>query len=245
MPDPLLVSEDNPSSTAAAERYGDDDLIMISALQHFMFCPRQCALIHIEQLWLENRFTAEGRILHDRVDTAGHQTRSDIRTVYGLPLRSSVLGLVGKADVVEFHRRPELGPGKNQWLPVPVEYKRGKPKKHDADLVQLCAQALCLEEMLHCPVPQGAVYYGKPRRRLVVDFDSPLQSETEANIRNVHLLLAEGHTPPARFEKKCESCSLLEICMPKVTGSTVSVHGYIDKVMTETMPARPEKGETL
>ncbi len=119
-----------------------DDLIQLSSLQHFVFCPRQCALIHIEQLWDENLFTAEGRIMHERVDQSNRESRGNIRIDYGVPIRSLRLGIVGKADVVEFHRHGE------KWMPLPVEYKRGKPKIDNCDRVQICAQAICLEEML-------------------------------------------------------------------------------------------------
>src|SRR3989337_821592 len=139
-----------------------DDLIMLSALQHYVFCPRQCALIHIEQLWAENVLTAEGRIMHDKVDTANRESRGNIRIEYGVPMRSLRLGLIGKADVVEFHKDGD------RWIPFPVEYKRGKPKPGNCDKVQLCAQAICLEEMLSVRIPKGALFYGKTKRRLDV-----------------------------------------------------------------------------
>src|SRR4030066_972158 len=138
----------------------NDDLIMLSALQHFFFCPRQCALIHIEQLWAENVLTAEGRIMHDKVDTANRESRGNIRIEYGVPMRSLRLGLIGRADVIEFHKMDD-----GTWTPFPVEYKRGKPKMDDCDKVQLCAQAICLEEMLNVQVKSGALFYGRPRPR--------------------------------------------------------------------------------
>ncbi len=145
--------------------YAEDDLIPISALQHLIFCERQCALIHVEQAWDENRFTAEGRIMHERVHEAGEDSRGTVRVARGLSLRSLRLGLIGKADVVEFHR-VERG----RWRPFPVEHKRGKPKPDESDKVQLCAQALCLEEMLGAEVPSGAIFYGRTRHRLEVAF---------------------------------------------------------------------------
>src|SRR3989304_4923902 len=187
-----------------------DDLIMLSALQHFVFRPRQCALIHIEQLWAENVLTAEGRIMHDKVDTANRESRGNIRIEYGVPMRSLRLGLIGKADVVEFHRKND-----GTWLPFPVEYKRGKPKMDDCDKVQLCAQALCLEEMLNVRVPEGALFYGQTRHRGSVVFDEILRKETEDVARKVHALLSSGVTPRAEYAKKCKSCSLYELCMPK------------------------------
>jgi len=123
--------------------YEEDDLLPLSALQHILFCERQCALIHIEQIWVENMFTAQGRVMHERVDRTGHESRRDVRLEFGVPLRSLRLGIIGKADMVEFHRQID-----GDWQPFPVEYKRGKPKKENWDKVQLCAQALCLEEMM-------------------------------------------------------------------------------------------------
>jgi CRISPR-associated exonuclease Cas4 len=184
---------------------------MISALQHFLFCPRQCALIHIEQVWAENRLTAEGRILHERVHGGGRESRRTLRIEYDVPIRSLRLGLIGRADIVEFHRQDKGG-----WLPLPVEYKRGRPKKDDTDRVQLCAQALCLEEMLDCTVPAGALYYGEKRRRFEVAFDQPLREMVEQTAREVHALLVTAATPPPRYDARCESCSLLDLCLPTV-----------------------------
>ena len=146
--------------------YTEDDLLPLSGLQHMLFCERQCALIHVEQVWAENRLTAEGRIMHDRVHEADRVSRGDIRVEYAMPLRSLRLGLIAKADVVEFHREMETGEnGLEKWRPFPVEYKHGKPKKDNSDKVQLCAQAMCLEEMLDVEIPDGAIFYGKTRRR--------------------------------------------------------------------------------
>ena len=188
--------------------YPAADLIPISALQHYVFCPRQCALIHIEQIWEENIFTAEGRLLHDKADSGKVEVRGDVKIVTGLPLRSLALGLTGKADVMEFHRRAGV------WHPFPVEYKRGKAKTYDADAVQLCAQALCLEEMLQLPVPEGALFYGKTRRRLAVSLDALLRESTAAIAGAVHALLQSGITPPPVDDARCKTCSLAEQCMP-------------------------------
>ena len=136
-----------------------DDYIPISALQHYLYCPRQCALIHVEQLWAESRHTAEGRVLHERADQPRAERRRGVRTVTAMPLAHAALGLTGIADVVEFH---DAGDGEQAF---PVEYKRGRPKAHRADEVQLCAQALCLEAMLDQPIPEGALFYGETRRR--------------------------------------------------------------------------------
>ena len=191
--------------------FSEDDLVMISALQHYLFCPRQCALIHIEQQWMENIFTAEGRILHERVHTSGRESRRVLRMEYSVPIRSLRLGITGQADIVEFHRQEN-----GTWQPLPVEYKRGRPKKDDADRVQLCAQAICLEEMLDCVIPEGALYYGQKKRRSMVLFDPSLRETTARAAAEVHALLAAGKTPPPSYAERCESCSFLSLCLPKV-----------------------------
>jgi CRISPR-associated exonuclease Cas4 len=198
----------------------------LSALNHYLYCKRRCALVHIEQVWQENVFTAEGRIMHERVDSGGRESRGLVRQAFGLALRSLQLDLSGKADVVEFHQ-DDVG----NWLPFPIEHKRGRPKKDSSDLVQLCAQAICLEEILNFTVLEGAIYYGKPRRRLAVVFDDALREKTRETARCLHELIASGRTPLARYEKKCDSCSLLSACMPKVTGARRSVQGYMDKAL--------------
>lgn len=208
--------------------YTEDDLIPLSALQHLLFCERQCALIHIEQVWSENLFTAEGRIMHDRVDTAKHETRRNIRTEFGVPLRSLRIGLIGKADVVEFHRQGKA------WQPFPVEYKRGKPKLDNCDKVQLCAQAICLEEMLNVGIDRGALFYGKTRRRQEVAFDKALRMETEESAKKVHELILSGMTPQPEFSKKCKSCSLVELCMPEICGKKKKASRYIAGILRES-----------
>lgn len=205
--------------------YNEDDLIMLSALQHYAYCPRQCALIHIEQVWSENLFTAEGRIMHDKVDTANRESRGKIRIEYGVPLRSLRLGLIGKADVVEFHKKEN-----GTWMPFPVEYKRGKPKIDDCDKVQLCAQAICLDEMLNVEIIEGALFYGQTRRREDVVFDKALRMETEETARKVHDLIESGVTPRAEYSAKCKLCSLLEICLPKASRKASN---YLARVVEE------------
>jgi len=202
--------------------YTEDDLLMLSALQHYRYCPRQCALIHIEQAWSENLFTAEGRIMHDKVDTANRESRGNIRIEYGVPMRSLRLGLIGKADVVEFHRMDD-----GSWMPFPVEYKRGKPKIDDCDKVQLCAQAICLEEMMNVDVPEGALFYGQTRHRHDVRFDSALRAVTEDAAKKVHELIESGITPKAEYSRKCKKCSLLNLCMPKTCSKARSVNKYL------------------
>ncbi len=210
--------------------YDDDDLLPISALQHLVFCQRQWALIHLEGQWAENRLTVQGRHLHERADTAGHQTRGDVRTARALRLCSYRLGLTGQADVVEFHAGGQ---------PFPVEYKRGKPKPDDCDEVQLCAQALCLEEMLGVSVPAGALFYGQPRRRQEVRFDMPLRRRVEDLARRLHELTRSGVTPPAQYEKKCRNCSLVDVCLPKATAGRHSARDYLTDMLADLGDGQP------
>ncbi len=202
--------------------YPEDDLLPISALQHFIFCERQCALIHLEQLWNENLFTAQGRVMHERVHSESAERRRDIRVEYGMSIRSLRLGVTGKADVVEFHRLEN-----NEWRPFPVEYKRGRNKPDNRDKVQLCAQAMCLEEMLGITVPQGAFYYGKERHRTEIALDEALRKETEETAERLHRFLKEGKTPAPVYEKKCDTCSLFSLCLPKTMGKAKSVKNYL------------------
>lgn len=212
--------------------YSEDDLIPLSALQHLLFCERQCALIHIEQIWIENLFTAEGRIMHERVDSSGKESRGKIRVEYGLSLRSLRLGLVGKADVVEFHHNAAAGNKKiSTWQPFPVEHKRGKPKKDNCDKVQLCAQAQCLEEMLHLEITCGALFYGKPRRRQDVIFDDALRQETERAAEELHALFNSKITPRPVYEKKCDSCSFIDLCIPKALSGKRSASAYLENMV--------------
>jgi CRISPR-associated exonuclease Cas4 len=206
--------------------YSPEDLIQLSALQHMVFCERQCALIHVEQIWQESGRTAEGRIMHERVHEESRESRGDIRIDYGVSIRSLRLGLIGKADVVEFHRRPD-----GAWLPFPVEDKRGKPKADDCDKVQLCAQAICLEEMLSIAISKGALFYGQTRHRLDVVFDEALRRETEEIAYRAHDLIASGRTPPPVYEKRCESCSLMADCLPKTIQKRRSVKSYLTRIL--------------
>lgn len=209
--------------------YDEEALLPISALQHLLFCERQCALIHLEGVWLDNALTVEGTHLHRRTDTGPMESRGDLVIARAVPIRSLPLGITGRADVIEFLRsRPGQKegvalPGKDgTWLPRPVEYKRGRPKTHRADEVQLCAQALCLEEMLGVDVRSGHLYYGASRRRTDVAFDTTLRQLTTDSIARLRSLLDGDISPPARFEPKCEACSLMPVCMPKVSGDVGS-----------------------
>lgn len=205
--------------------FTEDNLLMISALQHLLFCPRQCALIHIEQLWVENRLTVEGRIMHDRVHKVGRELRKNKKIEYDLPLHSFELGLTGRADVVEFYK---MNTG---WLPFPVEYKRGKPKKDNSDKVQLCAQAFCLEEMLDLTIEKGALFYGKAHRRLGVDFDSKLRLATREAAKRLHELFYFRKTPKPEYSKKCHNCSFESLCLPKTMMKKRKVGKYLEKML--------------
>ena len=188
----------------------DAEPIPLSALQHAVYCLRQAALIHLERLWAENRFTAEGDVLHAVADKGGMRKGRGVRRVMALPLASRRLNLSGVADLVEFHPA-----GSGGEVPFPVEYKRGKPKLHRADEVQLCAQALCLEEMTGTAVPQGALFYAQTRRRVAVPFDAELRRLTEAAAAALAEVFAAGVTPPPTpHRQRCRACSLAELCRP-------------------------------
>lgn len=186
----------------------DGKLIPLSALQHYAFCPRQCALIHNEQLWAENWLTAQGKVLHQRVDHGAPETRKGVRFERGVLVSAERLGLTGKLDLVEIHQ--STGEMK------PVEYKRGKPKKDSWDRIQLCAQGLCLEEMQGQPVTSGALWYWQTRHRDEVFFSDELREETRQVIEKVRQLLVNGQTPKIGYSKKCASCSLYDLCNPKL-----------------------------
>jgi len=239
--------------------FPEEDLLPLSALQHLLYCDRQCALIHVERLWAENALTVQGRHLHERADSGKASTRGDCRTARGLPLRSLRLGLIGKADVVEFRPPPAEGssadpaasapiaglpasaavspPSPLIPVPFPIEYKRGRPKAHDADRVQLCAQALCLEEMLGAPVPSGALFYGKTRRRADVTFDRPLRDLTERTAARLHEMIRSGRTPPPVYEeKKCGRCSLVNLCLPKgLAGRSSAASAYLTRSLARSL----------
>lgn len=205
----------------------DENLIPLSALQHYLYCPRQCALIHLEQQWAENRQTAEGLLLHQRADRPHAERRRGIRTVTGMPLVALELGITGKADVVEFHTHYH---GERAF---PVEYKRGRPKSHRADEVQLCAQALCLEAMQEKTVDSGALFYGQTRRRKEVVFDADLRALTLQVITETRVMLHGGKTPSARYEaKRCDSCSLIDLCQPKLLNRH-SVDRWLQQHLTD------------
>lgn len=231
-------AESRGSRIKAAEEerpFNESDLLPISRLADFEFCERRAALHLIEVAWEDNVHTVGGTIMHERAH--GDETpekRGEMIVVRSLWLRSFRLGMVGKADVVELHRTDDSDTAgaivfghRGRWRVYPVEYKPGRLQQQMSFQIQLCAQAFCLEEMLGVAVPTGAIYYGKPRRRLVVAFDESLRATTCEMVRRLHELVDSGKTPQARYEKKCDNCSLFSVCMPKVTGARRSVKGYM------------------
>lgn len=215
-------------------QYPDSDLLMLSGIQHFAFCRRQWALIHVEQQWQENVLTFSGRELHERADDPFfNESRGDLLIIRSLPLVSRSLGLYGVADVVEFHRDPggvKLAQRPGRWRPHPVEYKLGQPKGDDRDLVQLCAQGICLEERFGMPVAAGDLFYGRTRRRQPVAFDGALKERVRQLAVEMHELFEQGITPPAEYRTACKSCSLMEICLPG-SKSKKSVQRYLEEAL--------------
>lgn len=214
----------------------EEDWLQLSGLQHFAFCRRQWALIHIENQWMENYRTTDGHLMHEHVhDQEFRESRGDRLIVRGLAIHSAELGISGQCDAVEFHRDTTGIPLQNReglWLPYLVEYKRGKPKEHNADELQLCAQAICLEEMLCCTVSEGALYYGEPRRRSVVSFTPELRGQVQHNLAEMHELYQRHHTPKAKPSKACNACSLKELCLPKLM-SRKKVADYLAAAVEE------------
>ena len=237
--------------------YAEDELLPLSGLQHYVFCERQCALIHLEQIWVDNVLTAEGAILHERADTPGVETRADLVTARGVPLRSLRLGLAGRADVVEYRRLGarvaigsenvaagiELRGREGLWAPVPVEYKRGASKFSNCDRVQLCAQALSLEEMHGVSISRAELYYAQPRRRTEVSLDAQLRRLTEDVALAYHELIEAGTTPMVAYQPKCRNCSLLELCNPPRRGRPSSAAAYTHREVLRTL-AEPTCADT-
>lgn len=221
--------------------YSEDRLLPLSGIQHFAFCERQWALIHVERQWAESQRTVEGHHLHERAHNPFlFDERKGCLVARSLPVVSRKLGLYGQADVVEFHPSlPQNGgvalPSRDgYWLPRPVEYKRGKPKPDERDEVQLCAQAMCLEEMLGASINDGDLYYGETRRRHHVMLSAPLRQRVEELSRRMHVMFEAGWTPPAEKGKRCRLCSLVEVCLPSLTRKPRSVQGYIRKHIEAT-----------
>lgn len=254
--------------------HDEEELLPISALQHLLFCERQCALIHVERLWADNQLTVEGQYQHRKVHEGPDGTRDGVRTVRGLSLRSLELGIIGAADVVEFKPPPgsqgteraltkwlrtairnyicfdrdrpyesssramDIGsasPDLAAWTITPVEYKRGRPKSDDCDRVQICAQAFCLEEMLGVQIDSGYLFYGLPRRRTKVLFDDSLRRKTVDAAARLHELVRSGVTPKALRGPKCDSCSLLDLCLPDAMGARRSANRFVDLQLSQSL----------
>lgn len=231
-----------------ASRYTDDDLLLLSGIQHFAFCERQWALIHIEQQWEENVLTVEGKHVHERADNPfENETRGEVRTTRSVPIISRKLGLQGIADVVEYIRddnpletetismKGRIG----RWKVRPIEYKRGKPKPDDRDAVQLCAQAIALEEMLNVTIKEGHLYYNETRRREIVIFDKKLRNRVETLSARMHWMVSDGFVPTPVKEGHCLRCSLYEICQPDWSTS----RGVVGKYMAEQLTYEDEDSQ--
>ncbi len=215
--------------------YATEELLPLSGIQHFLFCRRQWALIYIERQWQENVLTVEGKLLHRRVDDPFFtEARSGVVIARAVPVASYRLGLVGLCDVVEF-TQAEFGvrlPGREGlYQPAPVEYKRGKPKREPMDEAQLCAQAICLEEMLSIEIPIGYLYYGELRHRLQVDLDDRLRSLVGKVAEEMHNYFHRGYSPRVKPSKACRSCSLADICLPMLQAKTLSASAYIQQTI--------------
>ena len=215
----------------------EDDYLQLAGIQHFCFCRRQWALIHIEQQWEENVRTVEGNILHERAhDTSLSEKRGDVITVRGMAISSPTLGVSGQCDVVEFHACADgvhLSGRKGTWLPVPVEYKRGRPKEHDADRLQLCCQAMCLEEMLCCPpIECGYLFYGEIAHREEVLLDKAMRENVRNMLSEMHALYKRQYAPLVKPTKSCNACALKEVCLPKLYKNH-SVDAYVASRLKE------------
>lgn len=217
--------------------YNEDEFLQLSGIQHFAFCRRQWALIHIEMQWKENLRTVEGQILHENAHNPEmNEKRGNVIVVRAMPVHSRKMGVSGECDVVEFHKSDKgahINGREGVYMPVPVEYKRGEPKSDNIDILQLAAQALCLEEMFCTDINYGYIYYGETRHRLKVDFDYEIRNEVVELFEEMHLYYRRGYTPKVKISKKCNACSLKDLCVP-VLNKNKSVAEYIDKFISET-----------
>lgn len=217
----------------------DEFSLMISGIQHFCFCQRQWALIHVEQQWLENLYTVKGNILHEKAHTQNYEKRGSVLIMRGLPVISKPLGVHGVCDVVEFHEdlngitlKGKYGQNNVPYTPVPIEYKLGQSKTIDADRLQVCAQAMCLEEMLVCNIPKGYIFYGKTRQREEVLFDKDIRNKVDSMVKQMKDYFLRSHTPKVKTHKGCSSCSIKDICLPRLN-KTIPVKDYITKYLGE------------
>ena len=217
--------------------YEESDFLQLSGLQHFKFCRRRWALIHIEQQWAENFRTMDGALMHQNAHNSEfRESRGDLLITRGVSVFSSTLGVSGQCDVLEYHRGTTGIPIRGKeglWQPYPVEYKRGNPREDTGDTLQLCGQAMCLEEMLCCDIPEGALFYGEIRRRAVVPFTEELRAQVRQLLAQMHDLYRRGYTPKVKPSKSCNACSLKEICLPKLMKSR-SVAAYLKDAMENT-----------
>lgn len=217
--------------------YSEEEFLQLSGLQHFKFCRRQWALIHIEQQWAENFRTVDGALMHENAhDSDFRESRGDLLITRGISVFSPTLGISGQCDVLEYHRGSAGIPIRGKeglWQPYPVEYKRGSPREDTGDTLQLCGQAMCLEEMLCCDIPEGALYYGEIRRRVPVLFTEELRCQVRELLAQMHDLYRRGYTPKVKPSRSCSACSLKELCLPKLMKSR-SVAAYLRDAMEET-----------
>lgn len=216
--------------------FNEDDFLQLSGLQHFSFCRRQWALIHVEDQWAENFRTVDGSLMHERAhDREYEESRGGLLIKRSVSVYSAALGVSGQCDVLEYHRGKTgipLAGREGLWQPYPVEYKRGQPKEENADRLQLCGQAMCLEDMLCCDIPEGALYYGQTRRRETVTFTPELRQEVKTMLEEMHALYCRGYTPKVKPTKACNACSLKELCLPKLMKSR-SVSAYLKDALEE------------
>lgn len=213
--------------------YNEENYLMLSGIQHYAFCPRQWALIHIENQWNENYLTTDGRIMHNKAHSGeSTEKRGDLIIFRALKVRSAKLGISGECDIVEFRKSDSgisLSGYEDLWLPYPVEYKRGKSKLDDWDRLQLCAQAVCLEEMLCTKIKDGALFYGEPRRREKVNFTEELRTNLAEVVVAMHGLYKRQHTPKAVKKKACQSCSIKDLCLLRLKEiEKLSVMKYLE-----------------
>lgn len=215
--------------------YNEEDYLQLSGLQHFIFCRRQWALIHLENQWAENERTARGQILHEKAHGCDVEVRGNKIIARGLRIRSRRLGVSGQCDVVEFIRAGEgisLSGREGLYSVLPIEYKHGSPKKSDADRAQLCAQAMCLEDMLSCSITEGAIFYGEIRHRETVRFTPSLRDLVTISLLEMHELFKRGHTPKSKGGKHCQACSLKELCLPALLRKK-SVKAYLERALCD------------
>lgn len=216
--------------------YREEDFLLLSGIQHFVFCKRQWALIHIERQWQENIRTIEGNILHEKVhDSTIKEKRGALIISRGMSVFSRTLGITGTCDIVELHKSPDgisIFGRDGRYKPIPVEYKKGKPKDNDSDVLQLCAQAICLEEMLLCDIPEAFLFYGEIKRRLKIIFNNELRKKVKKICKEMHDLFNRRHTPKVKLSKSCKACSLSKLCIPKLCKNP-SVSYYINKNLME------------